>query len=84
VFPGIEQGNIIQAEYTLQHGITPGICTIQIRPQGRLRLVPESLEFRFGDLRLRFPGCRIDASHWLVNENERRMQLTILDRRWAW
>ena len=81
-FPGIQQ--IVGAEYSLGHGITPGVCSMQIAPQSSLIAEGGTLEFTFDSVLLQFRGCKVDQGTLLRNSQNQIVNLSILDRRWRW
>lgn len=81
-FPGIAQ--VIRAEYTLQHGITPGVCHLECVPQLTPIAAGGTLRFKFGGVLLEFPGCRVDQGSYRANSSGQIVSLAIFDRRWKW
>lgn len=82
-FPGVEQ--IREAEYVLQHGISPGVATITMRPQANFPAVGGSLTFlRDGAKVLELKDCRVASGSGTASAGGRLVRLTILDRRWKW
>jgi len=82
-FPGLRQA--ISAQFALSHGISPSVCTITCAPQPpTFTPAPGTLEFRFGNTRLRFPGSIIDDFSASLGPSGEVWMLSILDRRWRW
>lgn len=81
-FPGIKQ--IISARYTLSHGITPGVCSMEIAPQADITAAGGPLQFKFGSVLLVFPDCRVDKFSYRTNGSGQVIGLNIYDRRWKW
>ncbi len=81
-FPGLQQ--IVQASYTLSHGITPGVATVEIAPQPGLTAAAGPLVFTFGSVQLVFPDCRINEMSYRRNDAGLIWALQIFDRRWKW
>src|ERR1043166_5589967 len=81
-FPGIKQ--IISARYTLSHGITPGVCSMEIAPQDDITAAGGALQFKFGSVLLVFPDCRVDKFSYRTNGSGQVVGLNIYDRRWKW
>lgn len=81
-FPGVNQ--VVRASYTLSHGVSPGVCTMEIAPQ--LGGIKEggTLRFRFGDVELAFPDCRADLATAGLTADGLIWSIRILDRRWKW
>lgn len=81
-FPGIQQ--IIQATYTLSHGITPSVAKVDIVPQQGIVAESGTLAFSFGTLVFNFPGFRIDSASLERDDKGFVWSLKMLDRRWKW
>jgi len=81
-FPGIAQ--IVSARYTRSHGITPGVCTIEMAPQIGFTDIIGDLAFIYGPISVVFPDCRIDQQSIRRTERNLIWSLNILDRRWRW
>lgn len=82
-FPGLAQ--VISAQMTLTHGISPSVCTIQCAPQAAtLTSAPGLLRFLFGNVSLRFTDCIIDDFHATIGPQGEVWTLQLLDRRWRW
>lgn len=84
-FPGLTE-YLLSGQFTLQHGISPSICTINCAPVPKNKLVEQgTLDLRFGTVRITFPGCKIDKIDGYKNEDGlERWSVSILDRRWKW
>lgn len=81
-FPGLQQ--ILRWTYVLSHGISPGVCTIDLVPQFGLPAEVGMLQILFGSVRLQFPECAIDAARVRRSSAGMVIGLTLLDRRWKW
>lgn len=81
-FPGLKQ--VIRWNMTLSHGITPGICTIDVAPQFGVPDEVGTLRLQFGPIRLQFPECVVDYAHVRRNTAGMVVSLALLDRRWKW
>lgn len=81
-FPGINQ--VISADFTLSHGITPSICTMRIVPQANLPFRDGTLTFTYGGQRIEFPQCKVDSAQVVRNQSGQVITLSIMDRRWRW
>lgn len=82
-FPGVE--NPLRATYTLGHGVTPGSCSLEIKPQlSPIRQPSGTLVFQFGETVLAFTDCKIDSGALQGSGGGYVTTLTILDRRWKW
>lgn len=81
-FPGLQQ--VIRWSYTLSHGITPGVCTIDVAPQFGVPDEVGTLRLQFGPVRLQFPECVVDFAAVRRSSAGMVVGLTLLDRRWKW
>lgn len=81
-FPGVQQ--VMRWSYTLSHGITPGVCTIDIVPQFGVPTEVGMLQILFGSVRLQFPGFVVDAARVRRSSSGMIVGLSLLDRRWKW
>lgn len=81
-FPGIE--SVVSAEYTLNHGISPGVCLMTIVPQRTLPTEAGTLTISFDGNKIRFPNCIPDQATFELNEQGELWRLSIFDRRWSW
>lgn len=81
-FPGIDQ--VIEGSFTLSHGITPSVCTLDIQPQADFVAAVGELVIVFGDVELVFPDCRIDQASFRYGPDGLVWGLSIWDRRWRW
>ncbi len=84
-FPGLTE-YLLSGQFTLQHGISPSIATFNCAPVPSNKIVENgTLDFRFGTVRITFPGCKIDKIDVYKNEDGlERWSVAILDRRWKW
>jgi hypothetical protein len=81
-YPNISQ--ILSATFTLNHGISPSVCTIYVPPD---TLVPEigELSITYGAITITFQSCKLDRfAYEIGSDGKRRLALYILDRRWKW
>lgn len=81
-FPCVRQ--VISASYTLAHGITPCVATVDISPQPGFVAQGGRLVFSQGATRLVFDDCKVDAFHFERTSRGMVWRLMILDRRWKW
>lgn len=90
LFPGID--TFISAQYTLAHGITPGMATFIIPPQATPPSEGGPLYVSFDDglgwlgnaVNMQFPDCKIDQATYRKTQSGFVWQIDILDRRWKW
>lgn len=81
-YPGI--GQIVRANYTLAHGITPGVCEIECAPQAEPIGSSGTLVFACDGTTLVFPNCRTDLATARRTVDGLVWSVAILDRRWRW
>lgn len=81
-FPGIEL--ILRGTFTLSHGISPSVATIEVVPQAGLPAAGGTLLITFGGTVLAFPGCRINSLSQRRSSAGTVWTLQIFDRRWRW
>ena len=81
-YPGIQ--HIISGTYTLSHGITPGVATLQIAPQRNFPTLVGRLRMTFAGWFLDFRDMKIDKHSFTYDENGLVISLSLLDRRWKW
>lgn len=81
-FPGVQQ--VVAASYTLSHGISPGVATIDMAPQANLIAQGGPLVFTDGNNQIVIPDCKVDQASLERNAGGRVVRLAILDRRWKW
>lgn len=81
-FPGLEQ--VIRWSFTLSHGITPGVCQVDVAPQFGMPDEVGTLQLLFGTVRLEFPGCVVDCAQVRRSPAGMVVSLVLLDRRWKW
>lgn len=82
-FPGV--GAILSAEFTLSHGISPSVATVQILPQPSFTAEVGPLVFTFGGAPVViFPDCKVDFMSFRRGGGGDTWTLAILDRRWKW
>ncbi len=81
-FPGVQ--HVVSATYTLSHGITPGVCTIECAPQFGFVGAGGLLEFQFGPVIIQFANCKVDTFSFRFTQQGRIWALQVLDRRWKW
>jgi hypothetical protein len=83
-FPGIPPAAIIGADYTLGHGITPGVCNLRVVLGASVKSEVGDLVFRFGDVKLTFPQCALRSGSLKLGGRGHVWSLQIADRRWKW
>lgn len=83
-FPGIDPGAVIGADYTLGHGVSPGICNLRVAAGTTLRANVGDLVFRFGEVKLRFADCVLQSGALRLGRGGQVWNLRIVDRRWKW
>src|SRR5574341_1011890 len=81
-FPGVNQ--VVSATYTLSHGITPGVATIECAPQFGFVGAGGTLLFTFGPFNVAFAGCKVDTFSFRFTDQGQIWALQIFDRRWKW
>lgn len=81
-FPGVL--SLVDASYSLTHGISPGIATITMTPQAGFTAAGGTLAFYFGSTRITFPDCKVDQHSFRRTRQGLIWQLSIFDRRWKW
>lgn len=84
-FPGVDFP--LAASYTLGHGISPSIATLEMVPQYGESQVQQSgdLVLSLGENYITAKDCKIDsASTRYSSTGARTIVLRILDRRWKW
>jgi hypothetical protein len=81
-FPGLEQ--VIRWSFTLSHGITPGVCQVDVAPQFGVPDEVGTLQLLFGAVRLEFPECVVDCATVRRSPAGMVVSLVLLDRRWKW
>lgn len=81
-FPGIS--GITRWSFTLSHGISPSVCSIDIVPQAHLPAEMGTLQILFGSVRMQFRDCLIDSAKVRRSGAGQIIGLAILDRRWKW
>jgi hypothetical protein len=83
-FPGIAADAFIGADYTLSHGISPGICNLRVAAGASLRAEVGDLVFRFGDVRIVLTDCALQQGTLRLGRSGHVWNLRIVDRRWKW
>jgi len=80
-YPGVQ--GVIGASYTCSHGITPGVCILEIQEQD-LSNIPGygTLSITDGARTISLPRCRIATANYSQSSRGRTIILTIQDRRW--
>lgn len=81
-FPGVDQ--VVSARYSLEHGVTPSVATLEIAPQPGFTGEGGPLTFVFGQTTLIFPECKVDSASFERNGEGAIWRLRLLDRRWRW
>lgn len=82
IWPGLD--TYLSATLTLGHGISPGVCVLNVPPQGSGFAPMGDLEFRQGNVRLKLTGCRVDSVESEWTSEGLCWRIVILDRRWRW
>lgn len=85
-FAGIQGLPFLDFNFTLTHGRSPNVFSIQIPPQPGGRLVQGgTVAIIYGGWRVEFRGCKVDSVDTVrTNEGFEVWTLNILDRRWKW
>ncbi len=81
-FPAVK--TVISASFTLSHGITPSVATIECAPQEGLFGAGGTLLFTFGSTTISFSDCKVDLASLSYNAQGLIWHLSIFDRRWKW
>src|ERR1051326_9104851 len=83
-FPGIQQ--IESGSFTLSHGISPSIATLEILPQEPPIAAGGTLLIAMvgAGIEIAFPSCKIQSASMQYNASGLVFRLAIEDRRWAW
>lgn len=82
-FPGIN--TIIGGTFTLSHGISPSIATIEIPPATNFAVPMGTLTISYGTgVRFSFPDCKLDMASLSTSESGRVWTVRLKDRRWKW
>jgi hypothetical protein len=87
-YPGV--GNVLAANFTISHGITPSVCQIELTPQIGLPALDGTLAFWWGTVGigllplLQFPGCRLDLATVERTPSGLINRISVVDRRWRW
>lgn len=81
-FPGVDQ--IVAADFSLVHGISPSACILTIAPQNNFIGIGGELTFTYGMTSITFSGCKIDRCSMQRDQRGLVWQLSIMDRRWKW
>jgi len=77
-FTGVKQ--ILGGTFTLSHGVSPSICTIDTI--GRIKNTTGTLTIKFGNTKFTFKDCLVDSQTDKHTPNGIINQIVILDRRW--
>lgn len=85
-FAGIQGLPFLDFNFTLTHGRSPNVFSIQIPPQPGGRLIQGgSVVITYGGQRVEFRSCKVDTVDAVrTNEGFEVWTLNILDRRWKW
>lgn len=82
-FPGI--GQVLQASFTMAHGISPSVCRLEMVPQSDFSAQDGDLTFWFDGVPIvTLTNCRVDQQTIRVNDDGMVWALSIFDRRWKW
>lgn len=80
---GITSAQILSAEITQTHSITPDLCVVQV-PLGTVNPSKNGdVTLTFGDNTIKLKGCTIDFVEQALGD-QLVWNITILDRRWKW
>lgn len=84
-YPGVPNGSIRSASYVRGHGIAPGQGSFVVTPNTSVAESIGDVEFRFGTLKLKLPGCRIGNGTASGGTSSPFLwRIAFQDRRWAW
>ena len=81
-FPGIKQ--VVSAEMTFSHGITPSVITVHIVPQVNLPQLIGNFIFAFGPTVIILRDCKINRASVQTNASGQIYSFSLWDRRWRW
>lgn len=70
--------------FTIAHGLTPSMATIQMVPTGVIPNWTGLLTITYDNVRLEFPDCRMLDISERDDASGQRWTLRIQDRRWKW
>jgi hypothetical protein len=83
-FSGVPLEDVQGCNFTLSHGIEPGVAALTVRPLKRDPQETGTLTFTMGGTRVVFPFCRIEDIIIPPSGGAKYWTLKLLDRRWAW
>lgn len=82
-FPGITAA--VSGSFTLSHGITPGVATLELgEQQDPFDTKVGTLEFTFGGARITLRDCRVDRASFRRDQRGNLWAFAVQDRRWRW
>lgn len=82
-FPGVTAA--VSGNYTLSHGITPGVAVLELGEQkGPFDTKVGTLEFTFGGARIKLRDCRVDRASFRRDGRGNLWSFAVQDRRWRW
>lgn len=84
-FNGIE--DVVSGSFSLTHGVTPSICTINVAPNKKTLKKPKvgTLTLKYSGKDQTFPDCCVaDVDFEIAEEGRELWQITIADTRWRW
>lgn len=83
LFEGID--DILEASYSLTHGISPGVATLVVPPQRVFKGLSGTLTIRQKGVVAKFSKCRVDEIEQVIDPQGREVWIVrVLDRRWLW
>lgn len=81
-FPGVVK--VVSANFSLTHGISPSIATLEIAPQRNFTAQGGTLSFWYDGLVVSFPDCRVNANSFRWDQSGQLWSLQVFDHRWKW
>jgi len=81
-FPGIQQ--VMSGSFTLQHGISPGVASLQHLTQTRLPRLDGALQIYWNGGVLLFQNCQVNDLSVQRNDQGLIASVSVWDRRWKW
>lgn len=81
-FPGIRQ--VVSASYTLAHGITPGVCSVECAPQFEPIQSTGAMTWEWENVSFTFQDCRAVFGTASRGPDGLTWSIQIQDRRWKW
>lgn len=81
-WPGVER--VEACSYTMSHGVTPGVATMEIVPQDARVQEQGDLVFIQGTTRIVLKDCKVHTANIRAGDEGFIVTLSIYDRRWKW